>query len=119
MAKGFESLENRTLIEKTGNTACVTFSIPDSSPYFDGHFPGFPILPAVAQVELVVRFCCDYLGTGIAVSRIKRMKFIKLIRPSMKVLLRLELNNDILNFKLVSPEGDDIYSQGTIAVEKA
>ena len=112
---GFDNLDNEKVIEKTENSVIVAFSIPASSPYFDGHFPELPILPAVAQVELILRFASRYLGTGITLSEIRRIKFSNLIRPSTPLLLNIEKNGIIISFKISSPEGGIIYSLGALA----
>jgi 3-hydroxymyristoyl/3-hydroxydecanoyl-(acyl carrier protein) dehydratase len=115
---GFDNLDNVTLIEKTENSVSVEFSIPDSNPYFDGHFPGFPILPAVAQTELVLRFALRYLGTGVGLSEIRRIKFISLLRPFEPLLLKLVKKENTISFNLSSPGGETVYSTGTVILEK-
>ncbi|MDR0463915.1 MAG: glycosyltransferase [Treponema sp.] len=112
MTSGFNSVSAETVIEKKENTVSLSFSVPKNSPYFDGHFPGMPVLPAVAQTELVLRFCARYLGTGIAVSQIKRLKFVTRILPSVPLLLKAELNDNILTYNITSPDGGILYSTG-------
>ena len=112
---GFGSMDRERLIEKTENSVSIAFSIPASSPYFDGHFPEFPILPAVAQVELILRFASRYLGTGIALSEIRRIKFSNLIRPSTPLLLNAGKNGTIISFRISSPDGGILYSSGALA----
>jgi uncharacterized membrane protein/3-hydroxymyristoyl/3-hydroxydecanoyl-(acyl carrier protein) dehydratase len=114
---GFDSLDNVTVIEKTENSVSLEFSIPDSNPYFDGHFPGFPILPAVAQMELVLRFASRYLGTGVALSEIRRIKFTNLIRPCASILLKLIKKENTVSFTICSPGGETAYSMGTVIPE--
>ena len=81
------------IIEKNENSVVLEFSIPGSSDYFDGHFPGYPILPAVAQIDLIMRCASQHLGTGMGISEIKRIKFTNLILPNVPLLLKLEKNN--------------------------
>ena len=49
-------VENEKIVEKTENAIALEFIIPESSDFFDGHFPEFKLLPAVAQFEIVTRF---------------------------------------------------------------
>jgi len=114
---GFASLGEETVIEKTENSVSLEFSVPDSCLYFDGHFPGYPILPAVAQMEFVTRFASRYLGTGVAVSQIKRIKFVNQIQPNAQLLLKIEKNKDNISFNLTSRNGDTVYSLGTFISE--
>jgi len=115
---GFASVNGATVIEKTENSVALEFTVPGSSPYFDGHFPGFPILPAVAQMELIFRFAARHLGTGIGLLEIRRIKFTKLIRPSSPLLLKLTKNGKTISFTLSSRDGAVPYSSGTFTVEQ-
>ncbi|MDR0494531.1 MAG: hypothetical protein LBG95_02735 [Treponema sp.] len=110
----FDKIDNEKLIEKTENSLRVEFSIPGTSPYFDGHFPEFPILPAVAQTDLVTRFAAKYLGTGIELSQIRRIKFSSLIRPCAPLLLDLKKNEAAISFTISSPDGEVVYSLGSV-----
>jgi acyl-coenzyme A synthetase/AMP-(fatty) acid ligase/uncharacterized membrane protein/3-hydroxymyristoyl/3-hydroxydecanoyl-(acyl carrier protein) dehydratase len=114
---GFDSLNNVTVIEKNENAVSLEFSIADSNPYFEGHFPGFPILPAVAQMEIIIRCASRYLGTGVGISEIRRIKFTSLVRPCAPLLLKLTKNNHTLSFNLGSPTGETAYSTGTVILE--
>jgi len=102
------------IISRTEKSVALEFSVPDTSPYFDGHFPEFSILPAVAQVDLILHFASLYLETGIVLSEIRRIKFSNLIRPYAPLLLNLEINNAIISFKISSPDSEIVYSLGTL-----
>jgi acyl-CoA synthetase (AMP-forming)/AMP-acid ligase II/3-hydroxymyristoyl/3-hydroxydecanoyl-(acyl carrier protein) dehydratase/intracellular septation protein A len=117
-SNGFMELAEEKLITRTGNTVSLEFSVPERSSYFDGHFPGFPILPAVAQADIVLRYAARYLGTGVMPSEIRRMKFINLIRPLTPHLLRIEKKEETLVFTITSLSGEVVYSTGTF-VEKS
>jgi 3-hydroxymyristoyl/3-hydroxydecanoyl-(acyl carrier protein) dehydratase len=114
--QGFASLEKvkvRSIGQKE-NSAEIEFFIPETSSYFDGHFPEFSLLPAVAQTELVIRFASEYLGTGIDVFEMKRIKFTKFIRPNAALVLQLEKSGKSVGFKIFSPAEESVYSSGTI-----
>jgi len=117
ISEGFGALDTEKIIEKTENSVSMEFSIPATSPYFDGHFPGFPILPAVAQAELIIRFAARYFGTGVSPSEIKRFKFTKLIRPDAPLLLKLTKKEKSISFNISSPENETVYSTGTVILE--
>jgi 3-hydroxyacyl-[acyl-carrier-protein] dehydratase len=64
---------------------------PDSL-WFDGHFPGTPILPGIAQLALVSDALREHArgqGRGITVVAIKRVRFRKLIRPGETLLITI------------------------------
>ena len=117
---GFKSLDGVKIIEKTENSVTLEFRVPASSPYYNGHFPEAPILPAVAQIELALRFAAEHLGTGIDVREIKRIKFSDRVLPNRPHFLRLERNDSNLSFRLFSPgvdSGETIYSSGTLIMK--
>ncbi len=51
------NVENEKILEKSENKVVLEFVIPATSDFFDGHFPEFKLLPAVAQFEIITRFC--------------------------------------------------------------
>jgi 3-hydroxymyristoyl/3-hydroxydecanoyl-(acyl carrier protein) dehydratase len=106
------------VIEKNEKSVTLEFSIPETSPYFDGHFPGFPILPAVAQVDLVVRFASEHFGISIDISKINRIKFLDIIRPENPLVLFIEADNRKIVFKISSPGGETIYSSGVMTINQ-
>ena len=115
---GFGSIRGIKLIERTESSIAVEFSIPPDSPYFDGHFPEFSLLPAVAQVELIIRFASEHLGTGIDISGMRRVKFTQFILPDTPLLLRLDKSERSLAFKIISPNEEILYSSGTLAISQ-
>ena len=106
------------VIEKNDNSVTIEFSVPDTIPYFDGHFPEFPILPAIAQIELVIRFASHFFGIGIDISEIQRIKFSNLIRPFTPLALKLEKDEETISFKMFSLNGQTSYSTGTLKIRK-
>lgn len=63
--------------------------VPSSHPLFVGHFPGFPILPGVAQVHWAARFGIARFHIVGGISRMINLKFQKLIPPDSKIDLQL------------------------------
>jgi len=114
MNKGFGNIKADKIIEKNENSVSLIFTIPKDSLYFDGHFPDYPILPAVAQIDIVVNFASQNFGTDIIISQIKRTKFLKVITPSLSLLLKLEKKDASLNFKMTDPDSSEVYSSGSI-----
>jgi 3-hydroxymyristoyl/3-hydroxydecanoyl-(acyl carrier protein) dehydratase len=49
--------------------------------WFDGHFPGAPMLPAVAQIALAVELVSKSVGKPVNISRLRRVRFKKAIQP--------------------------------------
>jgi acyl-coenzyme A synthetase/AMP-(fatty) acid ligase/3-hydroxymyristoyl/3-hydroxydecanoyl-(acyl carrier protein) dehydratase len=96
--------------------AVAELFIPAESGYFDGHFPEFKLLPAVAQVELVLRTAAFFFGTPVVISQSKRIKFSNPILPDQTVRLELRYLREqgTLAFKITDPSGEKVYSAGTV-----
>ena len=107
---------NEQIISKEDDKISSEFVIPGTSDFFDGHFPEYKLLPAVAQFEVVTRFSRKYFGTQRYVPSIKRIKFSAPIRPETKIHLDLTRNvakgTVSFNMQDANVEGK-VYSSGT------
>ena len=107
------------IISKEEGKVVLEFVIPASSDFFDGHFPEYKLLPAVAQFEVVTRFSRKYFVTQRWVPSIKRIKFSAPIRPDTKIHLELtykaEKQSVTFNLSDANVEGK-VYSSGTFNV---
>lgn len=59
-------------------------TLTPESLWFDGHFPGSPILPGIAQLAIVSEMIREHAGMegrSISVSRIERVRFRQFVRP--------------------------------------
>ena len=59
--------------------------------YFQGHFPGFPLLPGVVQLGTAHHFAERLLGREIVLKTVKKMKFSSVVRPTEVVHLSLTI----------------------------
>ena len=114
--EGFSNLNGVRLIGKSEDTVVVEFSIPPGNLYFDGHFPDFSLLPALAQIELAVRFSSLHFGTGVHVRDMRRVKFTRYIRPDVPLRLKLKKDEENISFKILSPGEDEVYSTGNLTI---
>lgn len=109
-------ITNEQIISKEDDKISLEFVIPVTSDFFDGHFPEYKLLPAVAQFEVVTRFSRKYFGTQRFVPSIKRIKFSAPIRPDTKIHLDLTRNvakgTVTFNMQDANVEGK-VYSSGT------
>lgn len=112
----FHDIINEQIISKEDDKISLEFVIPGTSDFFDGHFPEYKLLPAVAQFEVVTRFSRKYFGTQRYVPSIKRIKFSAPIRPETKIHLDLTRNvakgTVSFNMQDANVEGK-VYSSGT------
>lgn len=112
-------IKDEQIISKEEGKVVLEFVIPASSDFFDGHFPEYKLLPAVAQFEVVTRFSRKYFDTQRWVPSIKRIKFSAPIRPDTKIHLELtykaEKQSVTFNLSDANVEGK-VYSSGTFNV---
>lgn len=119
MASNVHNIENETVLEKADNKIVLKFLIPGSSDFFDGHFPEYKLLPAVAQFEIITRFSRKYFGTQRYIPSIRRIKFSAPIRPDTTI--RLDLTHNVekgsVSFTMADfDNAEKIYSSGSFTV---
>ena len=108
------------VLNRTDNSLDVEVLIPAESDYFDGHFPDFKLLPAVAQVDLITLFANRYFGLARSLPEIKRCKFTEKITPDTKVVFHLSYDEakNVVSFKLQDLSAQITYSTGNYIAEK-
>lgn len=88
-------------------------TLPQSYPRLEGHFPGFPVVPGVAQLCWAV----DAVGSlvpGFSPRRLRAVKFHSLLRPGSDFVLDVAPAGDGWEFCISSPEGKR-YSSGRLS----
>ena len=72
-----------------GDSLSAELSFPPDGVWFAGHFPGFPVLPGVAQLFFARKFArrvfCDFPDAGMY----RRIKFRRLVRPNEHATLEV------------------------------
>lgn len=112
-------IKDEAVISKDENSVALEFVIPGTSDFFDGHFPQYKLLPAVAQFEIITRFSRKYFRTQRYVPSIKRIKFSAPIRPDTKIHLELsykrEKNTVVFNISDAA-DAEKTFSSGSFNV---
>jgi acyl-CoA synthetase (AMP-forming)/AMP-acid ligase II/3-hydroxymyristoyl/3-hydroxydecanoyl-(acyl carrier protein) dehydratase len=82
--------------------------------WFQGHFPGRPILPGVVQLDWAVQLASETLGLSPIIAREFQVKYKAVISPGdrMTLTLRHDAAKDRLSFEY--RRGDDVCSSGTV-----
>ncbi len=66
-----------------------TFTVPADCPFFEGHFPGHPILPGVVALGWMLAAAERFLGCKLAGVEVLNVKFQIVILPGTELELTL------------------------------
>jgi 3-hydroxyacyl-[acyl-carrier-protein] dehydratase len=81
------SLEPETILwVRQGEGAAAKGRVPQDAPYFQDHFPEFPVLPGVLSLDILKQTADTYLkqfrpGEKSSVREMKNVKFSSYLRP--------------------------------------
>lgn len=106
-----------------GRFAAEVRVAPDS-PWFDGHFPGRPVLPGVAILSMVcetVRRAALEQGRPVRISGIRRVRFRRPVRPDERLSIEIRSESpEMGNGYLFQAEVDgELACTGLVSVEPA
>jgi 3-hydroxymyristoyl/3-hydroxydecanoyl-(acyl carrier protein) dehydratase len=92
------------------------FDVPAQSPRFDGHFPGNPLLPAVAQLtDYVLPTVANLWPELGSLTRVNRLQFTAPVRPGDRLKLTLQRRGAKVLFELSGPH--EPVARGTLVYE--
>lgn len=103
---------NKEILAQTAN---LEIAFLEGSSYFEGHFPGFAILPAVAQIHFAAYFANkvwpdSLFGKNLKITRISKIKFSNMIHPGQVLKLELIRGENELLFRYYAELGN--FSSG-------
>ena len=92
------------MLEQSTGAARWTVRLGDDLVHFQGHFPGKPILPGVAQVDWAIRLARRQFGDLGSFASLERLKFQAIAVPGEILELALEWDaaTGLLNFSFVA-----------------
>lgn len=88
----------------------LDLDVPAQSPWFEGHFPGRPILPGVVQVGWAAHFAGALAGHDEPPMQIERMKFRRPVLPGARLTLRLVLSGTRVRYEYLLHDADATIS---------
>lgn len=94
------------------NEIRAVIQVPAASPWFDGHFPGEPVLPGLAQISMVFDVISKASGGERRVLNVSRVRFKRIIRPEDRLevsVTPLKKEADAYTF-LIHIQGDQVSS---------
>ncbi|NHR05698.1 beta-hydroxyacyl-ACP dehydratase [Chromobacterium haemolyticum] len=89
-----------SVLEQTEDACRVSIPLAADAACFDGHFPGFPVLPGVVQLHWAARIAARTLGSAGVFAGMDQIKFTGIVRPgdALELVLQLDAANGRLNF---------------------
>lgn len=83
----------------------IDLRVPPDLAYFEGHFPGLPILPGVVQVDWSVKLARERFALAGEFAAAENLKFLSIVRPGACPTLSLALSAGRLAFSYRGPQG--------------
>ena len=89
--------------------ACGSYAVRGDEWFFDGHFPGNPVMPGVVQCEIITQASCllfaDALrGKTAYYAGIDKVRFRRMVRPGDVLETRSSILRSKLNMYVVKGE---------------
>lgn len=105
--------------ERSPQRAVLALQVVPELRVFDGHFPGMPVLPGVAQLDWAVEFARQCFALPARFCRIEQLKFQQPVIPPQQLELALQWQADagLLVFRYISERG--LHSGGRLVFEAA
>src|SRR5690606_27073371 len=72
------------------DSVLVKWTVPADLPYFQGHFPGQPVFPAVGIVDATLHALSVHHGSKLTLAGVPQAKFLHPILPGQTV--QIEMN---------------------------
>jgi 3-hydroxyacyl-[acyl-carrier-protein] dehydratase len=96
----FDMIDRVEQVDVDRGTIRAVARLPDASPVFEGHFPGFPTLPGVMMLEMI-NHAAGYILVRrwratkfVFLGGVKRAKFRRFLRPGTVAAITAHLTHD-------------------------
>ncbi|WGM40560.1 AMP-binding protein [Caulobacter sp. NIBR1757] len=100
------------VVSRADDVVLLRMTLPPTLAWFQGHFPGEPILPGISQVHMAVLLSREVLGWAPEGVDLNRVKFKDIIRPGETLDLTLTADRDKgrLSFRWLRANGGEASS---------
>jgi 3-hydroxymyristoyl/3-hydroxydecanoyl-(acyl carrier protein) dehydratase len=101
-------------VKRDGDALNVELDLERDLIHCEGHFPGTPILPAVAQVDWAVRLAREHYTLPAHFSALRGLKFLRIVQPPVQITLELALEPNGRAVAFTYRQSGTACSQGRI-----
>jgi len=102
-----------------GNEISAGIQVPPDSHWFDGHFPGEPILPGVAQIGMVLDAIRNARNQDLKISSVRRVRFKRIIRPDDRLtIIATPMKQAVDSYSFRILVRDETVCSGVMTVEE-
>ena len=99
-------------IERSAGALRLNFVVPAGLRYFEGHFPGVPLLPGVVQIGWAMELARQHLAVPAGFRALSNVKFTRVIQPGTAVSLSLRMADEGRELHFEYRCGEDTCSSG-------
>jgi 3-hydroxymyristoyl/3-hydroxydecanoyl-(acyl carrier protein) dehydratase len=85
-------------LTRAGAVVAFELELAADLPVFSGHFPGTPILPAVAQIDWALRLAREHFDLPRHFRGLRSLKFLRIVQPPGRVALELVHDGGAVSF---------------------
>jgi len=115
---------NEVSVTEEGKKAVASKKLTGNEYFFEGHFPGRPVMPGVLIVEAIAQTARVILGKGnYGLKKVENIKFRQTVEPQDTIKIETELvsqNDDLYEFsaqvfidKILAASGNIILKKKT------
>lgn len=97
---------------EAGNEVQLGLHVHRELCWFEGHFPGAPLLPGVVQTTWAIEFGRQHFALPVAFRSMHNMKFMRFIMPDSQVVLWLRYAADKCELSFEYRDADKVCASG-------
>lgn len=106
--------------ECQADSARFELLVPADLHWFQGHFPGHPVLPGVVQVGWVYQLAGEVFARLAPFRGLRAVKFHQLIEPDTRLVLLIERHPQRLDWRYLRADDDSrVCSEGQMRLREA
>ena len=119
----FQMIDRIVALDLGAGTIAADCTLPDESPIFEGHFPGYPIMPGVLMIETIAQAGGWLVMAGLRfrqmafLAKVSEAKMRSFLSPGQAIRVEATQDHDGSGYAVVSgriKSGGKLISEATI-----